>query len=89
MRAGRVTFSRLGPVGEAFRLLIVTGEAVPTDMLLRGNNLLMRTDLPVRQVIDGIIERGIEHHYSLTYGDLRRDLVEFCSWTRIQPETLE
>jgi L-fucose isomerase-like protein len=89
MRAGRVTFSRLGPVGEAFRLLIVTGEAVPTGMLLRGNNLLMHTDLPVRQVIEGIIERGIEHHYSLTYGDLRRDLVEFCSWTHIQPETLE
>jgi L-fucose isomerase-like protein len=89
MRPGRVTFSRLGPVEEAFRLLIVTGEAVPTKMLLRGNNLLMRTDLPVRQVIEGIIERGIEHHYSLTYGDLRRDLIEFCSWTRIQPETLE
>jgi len=89
LRSGRVTFSRLGPAGEAYRLLIVTGESLPTGMLLRGNNLLMRTDLPVRQVIDRIIERGIEHHYSLTYGDLRRDLVEFCSWTKIQPETLE
>jgi len=89
MRPGRVTISRLGPIGEKYRLLIVTGEAISTGMKLRGNNLLVRTDLPIRQVIDRIIERGIEHHYSATYGDLRKDLVEFCTWTGIQAETLE
>lgn len=89
MRAGRMTISRLGPIGENYRLLILTGEAVSTPMLLRGNNMLVRTDLPVRQVIDRIIERGIEHHYSATYGDLRKDLVEFCKWVGINAETLE
>lgn len=58
-------------------------------MLLRGNNLLVKTDIPVRQVIERIIERGIEHHYSVTYGDLRKDLVEFCVWTGIQAEMLQ
>jgi L-fucose isomerase-like protein len=57
-------------------------------MLLRGDNLLFRTDLPVRQVIDRIIERGIEHHYSISYGDLAEDLVEYCFWSGIQAETL-
>jgi L-fucose isomerase-like protein len=89
LREGRVTVSRLGPIGEKYRLLIVTGQAVPTGMLLRGNNLLLRTDLPVRQMVERIIEKGIEHHYSATYGDLRKDLLEFCNWTGIQPETLE
>jgi len=89
MRPGRMTISRLGPIGEDYRLLILTGEAVSTPMLLRGNNMLVRTDLPVRQVVDRIIERGIEHHYSATYGDLRKDLVEFCKWTGIHAETLE
>ena len=89
MRAGRMTITRLGPIGEGYRLLILTGDAVSTPMLLRGNNMLVRTDLPVRQVVDRIIERGIEHHYSATYGDLRKDLVEFCSWSGIQAETLE
>jgi L-fucose isomerase-like protein len=89
MRPGRMTFSRLGPIGEDYRLLIVTGEVIPTPMLVRGNNMLVRTDLPVRQVVERIIERGIEHHYSATYGDQRRDLVEFCTWTGIQAETLE
>jgi L-fucose isomerase-like protein len=88
LRPGRATVSRLGPIGEAYRLLIVTGEALPTGMLLRGDNLLLHTDLPVRQVINRIVERGIEHHYSVAYGDLRSDLVEFCSWTGIQAETL-
>lgn len=89
LREGRMTVSRLGPIGEDYRLLILTGQAVSTGMLLRGNNLLMRTDMPVRQVVERIIERGIEHHYSATYGDLRKDLVEFCNWTGILPETLE
>ena len=89
MRPGRMTLSRLGPIGEDYRLLIVTGEAVSTPMLIRGNNMLVRTDLPVRQVIDRIIERGIEHHYSATYGDLRKDLVEFCKWSGVHAETLE
>jgi L-fucose isomerase-like protein len=89
LRPGRVTVSRLGPIGEAYRLFILTGDAVQTPMRLRGNNLLVKTDMPVRQVIERIIERGIEHHYSATYGDLRDDLVEFCKWTGIQAETLE
>jgi L-fucose isomerase-like protein len=89
LRPGRATVSRLGPIGEAYRLLILSGEALPTGMLLRGDNLLFRTDLPVRQVIDRIIERGIEHHYSVSYGDLAQDLVEFCFWSGIQAETLE
>ena len=89
LRAGRATVSRLGPIGEAYRLLIVSGEALPTDMLLRGDNLLFRTDLPVRKVIDRIIERGIEHHYSVSYGDLAQDLAEFCFWSGIHAETLE
>lgn len=89
MQSGRITFSRLGPVGEDYRLLIVSGEAVPTKLLLRGNNMLVRTDLPARQVVERIIERGIEHHYSATYGDLRKDLLEFCKWSGIHAETLE
>jgi len=89
LRQGRVTFCRLGPLDDGYRLLIVTGEAVPTGMLLRGNNILVRTDLPVRQVVQRIIERGIEHHYALTYGDLRLDLLELCFWAGLHPETLD
>jgi L-fucose isomerase-like protein len=89
LRAGRVTVTRLGPLETGYRLLIVTGEALQTPMLLRGNNILVKTDLPVRQVIDRIIDKGVEHHYALTYGDLRQDLLELCKWTGLQPETLE
>jgi len=89
LRQGRVTFTRLGPVEGGYRMLIVTGDAAPTDMPLRGNNIFVRTDLPVRHVVQGIIERGIEHHYALVYGDLRQDLLELCSWTGLHPETLE
>jgi L-fucose isomerase-like protein len=88
LRQGRVTFTRLGPIEGGYRLLIVTGDAEPTGMPLRGNNIFVRTDLPVRQVVQGIIERGIEHHYALVYGDLCQDLLELCSWTGLLPETL-
>ena len=49
----------------------------------------MRTDLPVRQVVQRIIERGVEHHYAFSYGDLRQDLMELCFWSGLRPETLE
>ena len=89
LREGRATFSRLGPVDDGYRLLIVTGDALPTGMPLRGNNILMRTDMPVRQMVNMIIERGVEHHYAFTYGDLRQDLLELCDWSGLRPETLE
>lgn len=89
LREGRVTISRLGPIEDGYRLLIVTGEAVQTGMQLRGSNMLVRTDLPVRQVVEQIIERGIEHHYALIYSDLKADLLELCSWTGLHPETLD
>ncbi|MGQ9683689.1 MAG: L-fucose/L-arabinose isomerase family protein [Anaerolineae bacterium] len=88
LRAGRVTFTRLGPVDDGYRLLIVTGEALLTGMPLRGNNILVRTDLPVRQVVERIIQRGVEHHYALVYGDLYDDLLELCQWAGLRPETL-
>ena len=89
LREGRVTFTRLGPLDCGYRLLIVTGDAMPTGMPLRGNNIFVRTDLPVRQVVERIIERGVEHHYALSYGDLRTDLLELCRWAGLQAETLE
>jgi L-fucose isomerase-like protein len=89
LRQGRVTISRLGPVEEGYRLLIITGDAQETDMVLRGNNLWVKTDLPVRQMIERIIERGVEHHYAMVYGDLRKDLIELCKWANLQPETLD
>jgi len=36
LRPGRATVSRWDPLGEAYRLLILSGEALPTGMLLRG-----------------------------------------------------
>ena len=89
LRSGRVTVTRLGPIETGYRLLILSGEAVKTPMLLRGNNILVNTELPVRQVIGRIIDKGIEHHYALAYGDLRQDLLELCKWADLQPETLE
>jgi L-fucose isomerase-like protein len=89
LRQGRVTIGRLGPTESGYRLLIVTGDAQETGMPLRGNNIWVKTDLPVRQVIERIIARGVEHHYALTYGDLRQDLLELCMWANLQPETLE
>lgn len=89
LREGRMTCSRLGPIEDGYRLLIVTGQAVPTEMQLRGSNMLVRTDLPVRQIVERIIERGIEHHYALIYSDLKADLLELCRWAGLQAETLE
>jgi L-fucose isomerase-like protein len=89
LKTGRGVFARLGVKGDNYRLLIVSGEALQTPMLLRGNNLLFRTDQPARHVVNTIIEKGIEHHYSFAYGEsLRDDLLELCKWVGVEAETL-
>jgi L-fucose isomerase-like protein len=89
LKTGRGVFARLGVMGAAYRCLVVSGEAVPTGMLLRGNNLLFRPDgIAVRKLVTSIIDKGIEHHYAFAYGEeLKPDLIEFFRWLKIEVET--
>ncbi|MEW5719161.1 MAG: hypothetical protein AB1817_11070 [Chloroflexota bacterium] len=84
---GRVTLARLGNDGKHLRLFATTGEALPTEMFIRGTLSWVKTDAPVKRVLDELIYGGWEHHLAMSYADLVADLREFAAITGI-PLTL-
>ncbi|MBM3128299.1 MAG: hypothetical protein FJ009_06640 [Chloroflexi bacterium] len=80
---GRVTLARLGNDGKNLRLFVTTGEALPTEMFIRGTLSWVKTDAPVKRVLDEIIYGGWEHHLAMSYADLVADLREFAALTGI------
>lgn len=80
LKPGRVTVARLGETrdGDSFRMLIAGGEALDTDLFVRGNPLKIKFDAGCDRVRETIISQGWEHHYVVAYGDLTAELLDVC-----------
>ena len=80
LKPGRVTLARLGEKrdGDGFRMLIATGEAVDTDLFVRGNPVKIKFDAGCDKLRDVVINNGWEHHYALSYGDILPELLDIC-----------
>lgn len=87
LKPGRVTVARLSETrdGSAFRMLIMPGTAIDTDMFVRGNPLKVVFDAGNKRVHDETFYGGFEHHYSLCYGDVTEELLAFCRAMDIEP----
>lgn len=83
LKPGRVTLARLGNDGREMRLLAAPGQALPTEMVVRGTMSNVRTDAPVKKVLDTLMYGGWEHHLSMAYADLVGDLRELATLTGI------
>jgi len=83
LKPGRITIARLGNDGHTYRLFVTTGEAVSTEMLVKGVLMKVHFDAPLPKLLDLIMENGIEHHYCVMYGDHREALLAFAAWKRI------
>ncbi len=69
LKPGRVTLARLsvGPAG--YRLVVGAGEIVRAPRRFSGTTGVLRGERPAAAVLDTILEEGLEHHLTLTYGD--------------------
>ena len=87
LKPGRVTIARLGETrdGSKFRMLIAPGTAIDTDLFVRGNPLKVKLDAGNKRMHDVAIYQGFEHHFSLAYGDLTEELLDFCRIMDIEP----
>ena len=71
---GRVTLARLSQSRGLLRLVVAGGEMLKAPQSFSGTSGVIRFDRPAGEVLDRILEEGIEHHYSLAYGDCRATL---------------
>ncbi|MEO3431573.1 hypothetical protein [Inquilinus sp. CAU 1745] len=74
LKPGRITIARLSQAGNVPRMVIGGGEMLSAPKSFGGTSGVARFDRPVGQVLDAIMSEGLEHHYSLTYGDHRAAL---------------
>jgi L-fucose isomerase-like protein len=75
LKPGRVTLARLSEATGEFRLVIGGGEMIKAPPSFTGTTGTVRFDSGAQAVMDTIMNEGLEHHLSLTYGDHREALV--------------
>jgi L-fucose isomerase-like protein len=68
---GRVTLARLSQSRGLLRLVVAGGEMLKAPQSFSGTSGVVRFDRPVGEVLERILAEGIEHHYSLAYGECR------------------
>ena len=86
LKPGRVTMLRLGETREPgkYRLFATAGTALDTDQILRGNPLNVKFDRRISEMLDTVIENGIEHHYVVVHGDIMDKLRLFAKWMDLE-----
>jgi len=71
---GRVTLARISQSRGSLRFVVAGGQMLKAPPSFSGTSGVLRFDRPAGEVLDTILEQGLEHHYSLAYGDYRAPL---------------
>lgn len=78
-RPGIVTLLHVSPTPQGYRMAILYGEALETNMVFPGNPLRVHFEMPYRDILDWIACEGLGHHWMAAYGDLRRPLRDLAA----------
>jgi L-fucose isomerase-like protein len=89
LKPGRITLAQLDETEDGYRMLIASGEALKTEIQLRGNPLDIRFDGSVQELIKTIIDGGFQHHYSVIHADIKDELLAFCEHLNIKTVVVE
>lgn len=74
LKPGIMTFARISQAENRQRLIFGKGEAVRAPMSYTGTSGVVRFEKPAGEVFSTIMEKKLEHHYSLVYGDFESEL---------------
>ncbi|MEE8270946.1 MAG: fucose isomerase [Alphaproteobacteria bacterium] len=74
LKPGRVTIARFSQARGRTQLMIGGAEMLSAPLAFSGTAGVVRFDRPAGAVLDTIMAEGLEHHYSLVYGDHRATL---------------
>jgi len=84
LKPGPVTFCRLAEYDNAWKMLIATGEIIPSDETLAGTWAWVQVPDHAR-LYRTLVEEGFVHHASMTHGDQTAALLQACKFLDIQP----
>ncbi len=79
LKPGRVTIARLHHTADdGYQLAAGGGEMLAEPRSFGGTCGVVRFDSPATEVLDRIMRLGLEHHFSITYGDFAAELATFA-----------
>lgn len=84
LKVGNVTIARLCNIHGKYKLFVMKGEAIDTDIHTKGTMALVKINTPVKEAVARIIEEGIPHHYSVVWEDVRDEMVEIAKHLNIE-----
>jgi L-fucose isomerase-like protein len=84
IRSGKVTFCRLQEYDNEWKMLITTGEIVPSEEILAGTWAWVEV-ADHRKLYRTLVEEGFVHHASMIHGDQTAALLEACKFLNIHP----
>lgn len=75
LKPGRITLARLHRTARGeYQLALGGGEMQAAPRAYGGTCGVVRFDAPAATVLDRIMRHGLEHHFSIVYGDCRAEL---------------
>ena len=78
LKSGDVSVLRIDSAGTDYRVFLQTAKGVPMNNDLKGTYFKVVFDIPVRDVLQKVIDNGIAHHASVVYGTFVRPVELFA-----------
>lgn len=88
IKPGKVTFCRLAEYDNEWKMLIATGDIVPSDETLAGTWAWVRVTDHAK-LYRTLVEEGFIHHASMIHGDQTATLLQACKFLGIRPVVVE
>jgi L-fucose isomerase-like protein len=84
IKPGRVTLCRIAEYDNEWKLLVTTGEIIPSDETLAGTWSWVQVK-DHAQLYRTLVEEGFVHHASMIHGDWSDALLQACKFLDIRP----
>ena len=82
-KPGKVTFCRLAEYDNQWKMLIATGEIIPSDETLAGTWSWVEVKDHAK-LYRTLVEEGFVHHASMIHGDRSEALLQACKFLDIR-----
>jgi len=88
IKPGAVTFCRLAEYDDEWKMLIATGEIVPSDEKLAGTWSWVEVK-DHKKLYRTLVEEGFIHHASMIHGHQTKSLLQACKFLDIKPVVVD
>lgn len=88
LKPGKVTFCRLAEYDDRWKMLIASGEIIPSDETLAGTWSWVEVN-DHEKLYRTLVEEGFIHHASMVHGDQTKALLLVCKFLGIEPVLVE